>query len=129
MLFTHPITKANPLMDWNFPKMLKAGAHLTIGSDWGVPPYPDLLPHMTGIVHDVGEGSEQMGGERLCRMLTLSGAEAVGKEKETGSIEVGKRANFIMVDKDLSVGEFEDANVLGTWFEGEMVWTGPDPKV
>jgi predicted amidohydrolase YtcJ len=55
-------------------------------------------------------------------MLTLAGAEAMGREKDLGSIEVGKKANFIAVDRDLSRGEFEDAGVLATWFEGEIVY-------
>lgn len=51
-------------------------------------------------------------------MLTLSGAEAVGREGVQGSIEVGKRADFIVVDRDLSRGMFEGAKVVGTWFGG-----------
>lgn len=121
--FKHPVTEASGgLMDWNFPKMLAANAHLTIGSDWGAGPSPDILPCLVDVVSDVGGGDMALGGERLCRMLTLAGAEAVGREKEFGSIEVGKKANFIAIDKDLSRGEFEGANVLTTWFEGEIVY-------
>lgn len=121
--FEHPVTEAiGGLEDWNFPRMLGAGAHTTIGSDWGAGAVPDLLPCLGGIVESVGEGDVVLGGERLCRMLTLAGAEAVGHEKEIGSIEVGKKANFIAVDKDLSRGEFKGANVITTWFEGEIVY-------
>lgn len=109
-------------MDWNFPKMLAADAHVTIGSDWGAGPSPDLLPCLGGVVASVGGGDVVLGGERLCRMLTLAGAEAVGREKEVGSIEVGKKANFIAVDKNLSRGEFEGASIVRTWFEGEVVY-------
>ena len=123
MFFTHPLTLASGgLMDWNFTKMMKAGAHITIGSDWGAAPDPSVLPAMAGIVESVGSGSKERGGEILCQMLTINGAVAVGKEKTYGSIEVGKKANFIAVDKDLSKGEFEGATVLKTWFEGEVVW-------
>ena len=55
-------------------------------------------------------------------MITLSGAEAVGKEMEMGNIAVGKKANFIIVDRDLSRGEFADAKVLKTWAQGMLVW-------
>jgi predicted amidohydrolase YtcJ len=123
MFFCHPATAASEgLMDWNFNNMLSAGAHVTIGSDWGVPPDPSLLPPLAGIVETVGNGSKEAGGEILCRLLTLSGAEAVEKESETGSIEVGKKANFIAVDRDLSRGEFDGATVIKTWFEGRLVW-------
>ncbi|KAJ9652413.1 hypothetical protein H2198_008334 [Neophaeococcomyces mojaviensis] len=124
--FVHPVTEAsNGLMDWNFPKMLAASAHITIGSDWGAGEAPDLLPCLGAIAEKVGNGDRVLGGQKICRMLTLSGAEAMGREKELGSIEVGKKANFIAVDKDLSQGEFDDAHVLTTWFEGEIVYEKP----
>jgi predicted amidohydrolase YtcJ len=96
MFFTHPVTaSSNGLMDWNFVKMLDRNAHVTIGSDWSGTFDPDLFPHYVGIV-------EKVGASRLCGTLTRSGAEAVGREKETGSIEVGKKANFIAPSRDLS---------------------------
>jgi len=116
MFFTHPARAASHrAMDWDFTKMLDNDAHSTIGSDWGGTFEPDLLPHCAGVV-------EKVGAERLCRILTLAGAEAVGREREVGSIEVGKKANFIAVSRDLSKGEFEGAEVLRTWFEGEVAY-------
>ncbi|KAJ4309168.1 hypothetical protein N0V94_009050 [Neodidymelliopsis sp. IMI 364377] len=122
-LFVHPVTKASDgLMDWNFTKMMDAGAHITVGSDWGAVPDPSLFQHMTNIVEIVGQGDKAAGGEALCRMMTINGAMAVNKEKETGSIEVGKKANFIVLNQDHSKGEFDGARVLRTYFEGEKVW-------
>ena len=72
----------------------------------------------------LGSGSKERGGELLCRMVTIQGAQAVGADAEVGSIEVGKKASFIVVDKDLSKGEFDGAKVLRTYFEGECVWNG-----
>ena len=121
--FTHPITAGSGgLMDWDFAKMRAHNAHTTIGSDWGAGEKPDILPFLDGIVEIVGGGDRQAGGGALCRMLTLAGAEAVTRENDLGSIEVGKKANFIAVDRDLSQGEFEGASVLTTWFEGEVVY-------
>ncbi|KAK4936396.1 hypothetical protein LTR10_022722 [Elasticomyces elasticus] len=103
-LFVNPVTAASGgLMDWSFPKMLKANAHTTIGSDWGAGELPNLLPCMAGIVEGLG-------------------LEAVGREKETGSIEIGKKANFVAVSEDLSMGDFDKARILITWFEGEIVY-------
>lgn len=121
--FTHPITASSGgLMNWDFGRMLAANAHTTIGSDWGAGAEPDLLPFLDGIVETVGGGDRKVGGEALCRMLTLAGAEAVGRQRDLGSIEVGKKANFIAVSQNLSKGEFEGAAVLSTWFEGEVVF-------
>ncbi|KAM0715369.1 hypothetical protein Q7P37_008867 [Cladosporium fusiforme] len=121
--FDHPITHASGgLMDWDFAKMLAANAHVTIGSDWGAGDTPDLLPFLDSTVEFVGQGNRQRGGELLCRMLTLAGAEAVGRERDLGSIEVGKKANFVAVDQDLSQGNFKGASILTTWFEGDVVY-------
>ncbi|KAF2631809.1 amidohydrolase 3 [Macroventuria anomochaeta] len=122
-LFLHPVTAASEgLMNWNFAKMIDAGAHITIGSDWGAVPDPSLFQHMANIVEIVRKGDKAAGGQVLCRMMTLNGAIAVNREKELGSIEVGKKANFIVMSKDLSKGEFDGAKVLRTYFEGEKVW-------
>jgi predicted amidohydrolase YtcJ len=62
-------------------------------------------------------------------MITLGGAEAVGRERMIGSIEFGKMANFIALDRDLSEGEFAGATVLKTWFEGRQVYSAVAGKV
>ena len=110
------------LMDWNFARMIENQAHMTIGSDWIGSPPPSLLEHCAAVFPDVEKATNGHGGEVLCRMLTLNGAQAVTRDHEVGSIEVGKKANFICVSRDLSRGEFDGAKVLKTWFECEMVW-------
>ena len=111
---------------WPFTKLQDAGVHVTVGSDWILPPTPDIFPALSAIVErlgsEPGKAAEEAGGEKICRIITLSGAEAVGRSMNLGSIEVGKKANFIAVDRDLSRGEFAGAKVLKTWFEGEVVW-------
>ena len=119
-LFVHPVTAASKgLMHWNFTQMMDADAHITIGSDWGAVPDPSLFEHMANIVEMVGRGDKAAGGETLCRMMTLNGAMAVNREQELGSIEVDKKANFIVMSQDLSKGEFHGAQVLRTYFEEE----------
>lgn len=125
--FGSELEQGSELMDWNFAKMQTAGAHITIGSDWGASPEPTILRYMANKLDQIGGGSTQSGAELALRMLTLNGAQAVGKDKEIGSIEVGKKANFIVVDRDLSRGEFAEAQVLRTYFEGEKVWDAALP--
>lgn len=110
-------------IDWNFQRVLEAKPLATIGSDWFSAPTPELIHTISQKVEQAGGGDKAKGGLILCRMLTLSGAEAIGRENETGSIEVGKKANFIIVDRDLSKGEFEGAKVVKTWFEGRLVFS------
>lgn len=115
------------LFNWPMKQIQDAKGHITIGSDWFLPPNPSLFPALSALVDKFGtvkgKTAKEVAGETICRIITLGGAEAVGKSKETGSIAVGKRANFIAVDRDLSLGNFEGAVVLKTWFEGNMVWT------
>jgi len=61
---------------------------------------------------------------------TINGAKTLGREAEIGSLEVGKSADFIIVDQDIlklaSIGQPEkigDTKVLETWFMGKKVWS------
>lgn len=135
-IFHEPVVEEVPhLLKWPFNPILQSGAHMSIGSDWLLPENPGLFEALSAIVDKLeyhpggrtsaalseGKSKKQRGGEILCEVITRSGAEAVGSQHWTGSLEVGKKANFIMVDRDLSQGEFAGARVLKTWFEGRMV--------
>lgn len=121
--FTHPAGEAAPeLFDWNFPRFLAHDVLTTVGSDWSGSFEVSMFDHLAGVVERIGDGDRALGGERLCRLLTLAGAEAMGRAEMVGSIEVGKVASFVVVDRDLSKGMLEGARVVGTWFEGRRVW-------
>jgi hypothetical protein len=58
-------------------------------------------------------------------MMTINGAISVGWEKTQGSIEPGKVANFIVLDRNLfevPVTEIAETRVLKTIFEGKVVY-------
>lgn len=49
-------------------------------------------------------------------------------EKERGSIEVGKYADFVLADKDVldcDVTDIHTTKVISTWFEGKKVYENP----
>lgn len=121
------LTANFPLVfQWLFKNLQDAGVHVTVGSDWILPPTPELFPALSAIVErfgsDTDKTAKEVGGEKICRTITLAGAEAVGRVKDMGSIKGGKKASFIAVDRNLSRGEFAGAKVLKTWFEGKVVW-------
>ncbi len=130
MFFAHPLAVASDgLMDWNFGNMITHGIHLTIGSDWAAddfsifPPCAAILERVAAVMPGPDRNAAtRQAAEAICNMLTIAGSEAIGRAHVAGSIAVGKKANFIAVDGDLSVGEFDGAQVLGTWFEGERVY-------
>ncbi|NUQ66629.1 MAG: amidohydrolase [Pirellulales bacterium] len=63
--------------------------------------------------------------EQAIRFYTIQGAYLTFEEKEKGSLEKGKLADFIVLDKDIlicPVDEVKDINVLGTWLGGKQVY-------
>ena len=63
-------------------------------------------------------------------MFTLNGAQAIGLSDVTGSIEVGKSADMIVLDRNLFTSDtraIHQTKVLKTIFRGKAVYEGTPP--
>ena len=120
---------------WQYPfkSLLRAGATLAMGSDWGVST-PNPLEEMEVAVTRVypesrGKAEPFLPDERLTldeaiRGFTLGSAYANHLD-DTGSIETGKLADLIVIDRDLfapDAGPIAEAKVLLTLVGGTAVF-------
>jgi predicted amidohydrolase YtcJ len=63
---------------------------------------------------------------------TINGARMLGRDAQIGSLEVGKSADFVILDQDIlalaDAGRADDiaaTRVLETWFRGRRVYQAP----
>jgi predicted amidohydrolase YtcJ len=114
----------------------QAGARIAYGSDWPV----DLLDEWFGLKvgvtrtnapeaapHYTGRLSEDPGLSRdtAVRAITMNSSYEIHQESETGSLEVGKLADLIVLDRNLfeiPAEEIADIQVLMTVVGGKVVY-------
>lgn len=65
---------------------------------------------------------------------TINGARFINRDAEAGSIEVGKSADFVELDRDIlaladsgMADDVRDTKALRTWFQGNLVYQRPEP--
>jgi predicted amidohydrolase YtcJ len=120
---------------WLYPigSVAATGAVLAGGSDWSVSsmvPLEGIEVAVTRRGPAEGPGPAWIPEERasLATMLaayTIGSAYAAYREGETGSLEVGKSADLVVLDRDLfavSPHEISEAKVLLTLFAGREVY-------
>ncbi|HJR16688.1 MAG TPA: amidohydrolase, partial [Gemmatimonadales bacterium] len=122
---------------WLYPiaSVARTGAVVTGGSDWSVSSLNPLDAIEMGITHQ----QQHQPGQRpwnpaeradlatMIEMYTINAAYQNHLERETGSIEVGKLADLIVLDKNLfeiPTGEIHRARVIRTLLEGKTVYDG-----
>jgi len=108
----------------NIRKVLDSGGHAVFGSDLVVSPDPNVFPSLSRLVNR-DERAASITLEEALRMLTINGAWAMGYEKIAGSIEAGKFADFVVLDRNLfkvPVDDIANTKVKMTVFEGDVVY-------
>ncbi|NMF32830.1 amidohydrolase [Corynebacterium ammoniagenes] len=121
---------------WRFKDLLSTGALIAGGSDWPVG-LPVLNPWLgiEGMVtrQAAADQSDANYGDRTVNInqaitlhqamaaFTRQSAQALGIGDETGTIEPGKSADFIAIDRNIFTGdiaEVHNTQVLGRWVAG-----------
>ena len=114
--------------------LLRAGATLAGGSDWPVDPLNPWRQIEQAVTRELGvdyyDGyagalgpDEAISLEDAIAMHTIGGAIQLGRQDETGSIEVGKLADVIVLDRNLleiPIQDVSETQVLLTLIGGEI---------
>ena len=116
-----------------YKQLLQTNGWMPLGTDFPVEYIEPIKTFFAAVVRQDAKGFPAGGFQienALTRKeaiygMTIWAAKAAFEEKEKGSLEKGKDADFIMLDKDLmkcGVNEILGTKVMGTWVNGERVW-------
>lgn len=126
---------------WPFKDLLASGAVVAGGSDWpvGLPvlnPWLGIEGMVTRQAASDGAAAESDSGygdrtvninqaitlPQAMAAFTRESAKALGISEETGTIDPGKSADFIALDRDIFTGDIKDVHntqILGRWVAGK----------
>jgi predicted amidohydrolase YtcJ len=124
---------------WQYPfaSLLAAGATVAMGSDWAVStadPLREMEVAVTRVYDEHRDAREPfLPAERLDLIDALAAftngtARVNHLESEIGSIEIGKAADLVVLDRDLfdrREGAIGEARVAATFIDGVAVHEGP----
>ena len=111
--------------------LIDAGIRVSGSSDWPVASNQPLLA-IERAVSRVTEGAERLQEheaitvKEAIAMYTSEAAHVLGCGEDVGSLEAGKRADFILLSKnpfDLKQGEWDRLNVERTYLGGDIVFS------
>ncbi len=127
---------------WRFKGLEDSGARLTFGSDFpasgagtlGLSPLVQIEIGTTR--QEMGEPdaqiqpreSERLSVESLLRGFTIDAAYQLNMEDQIGSIEVGKKADLVVLDRnvfDVEPHAIHETQVVMTMMDGEVVFETP----
>jgi 5-methylthioadenosine/S-adenosylhomocysteine deaminase len=121
-----------------YPEMIEAGITIGIGTD-GVSAGGNLnlmrqMYMVAGMFKDARMDSTLVGAQKALRMATIEGAQLLGWGDEIGSIEQGKKADFVLFDLEhfewvpygdplqAVVYSVSPASIAQTWVDGKPLY-------
>ncbi|WP_076414509.1 amidohydrolase [Shewanella sp. UCD-KL12] len=106
----------------NLKTIFDTGANVSLSSDWNV---HNINP-LVGIANSITMGATGLPDiDTAIDAYTINAAASLGISEVTGSIEVGKSADFAIIDSDitqLAVEEIVYAEVIMTLLQGKVVF-------
>jgi predicted amidohydrolase YtcJ len=118
-----------------------AGARIAFGSDWPVDPLDEWFAMKVGVTRTAQPGSPPEHSGRLgtdpglsvqavVRAVTMGSAYTLGEDREIGSLEVGKLADLIVLDRNvfkIPPEQIASTRVVMTVVGGKTVFEQPAP--
>ncbi|AOT10987.1 amidohydrolase [Pseudoalteromonas luteoviolacea] len=101
--------------------LVDSNATLTLSSDWNVSPFNPFI----GISNAISRAPQAITLAQALEAYTLNSAYAMRQDHLVGSIEVGKLADLVVLDKNLfesTVKEIANTQVTMTLLDGEIVY-------
>ncbi len=119
---------------YTWRSLADSGARLAFGSDFPVEEVNPMLGLYAAVTRRDLEGwpeggwypEEAVTRQEALRGFTLDAAYAAFMEDRVGSLEVGKRADFVVLDRDIMevpAEEIPRTQVLETWLDGRVVFS------
>jgi hypothetical protein len=109
-----------------------AGAMIVGGSDWDVSSYNPFRAFQTAVTRSGGREQKPLNIEERIPLTTavdaytINAAFALKQERTTGSLEAGKRADLIVLDRDIFAVDpytIADTKVLATYLDGRLIYS------
>jgi predicted amidohydrolase YtcJ len=98
-----------------------AGARVTLSSDWNVSPFNPFL----GLQNAVTRAPQELTLAKAIKAYTMNSAYVMRQEDKVGSIEVGKLADFVVLDRnifDIDENIINQTKIFMTVFNGETIY-------
>jgi len=114
--------------------LVAAGVPISFHSDFPMSPAEPLTQIWVAVNRIASDGAVWGAHQRIdvdtaLRAVTIEAARSLGMEHEIGSVEVGKKADFTVLEADptaVPAEELRDVPIWGTVFEGRA-FPSPDP--
>jgi len=119
---------------WPMRDVIESGANVVTGSDWPVVPSVNpwlafetlVTRQVPGATGDPINEGQRISREQVLAVFTRNGAAEMGRLDKGGTLEPGKLADLIVLDRNpltVPVGQIHETRVLATYIAGEQVYT------